>query len=159
MLSAGAKAPGFTLTDLSGQRHALAEILERGPVLLALFKISCPTCQLTLPYLDRIANTAEKPPGPLQVIGISQDDERGTHRFLKTYSVTMPMLLDREEDGYQTSNAFGITHVPSLFLVETDGTISLATSGFVKRDLEAIGRRAGVEPFHGEDHVPEWKAG
>jgi peroxiredoxin len=159
VLSAGAKAPGFTLADLSGKRHALGEILERGPVLLALYKIGCPTCQLTLPYLERIANASEKNAGRLQVIGISQDDERGTQRFLKTHSLTMPMLLDREEDGYQASNAYGITHVPSLFLVETDGTISLATSGFAKPDLEAIGRRAGVEPFHAEDHVPEWKAG
>ena len=153
MLSAGAKAPGFTLTDISGKKHTLGEMLERGPVLLALYKISCPTCQLTLPYLERMVT------GSLQVIGISQDDERGTHRFLKTHSLTIPALLDREEDRYQVSNAFGITHVPSLFLVETDGTISLATTGFVKRDLEAIGRRAGVEPFHAEDHVPEWKAG
>ena len=158
MLSAGAKAPGFTLTDLSGRKHTLSEILERGPVLLALYKISCPVCQLTMPYLERIA-AGSLHPGSLQVIGISQDDERGTHRFLKTQSLTMPTLLDREEDGYQLSNAFGITHVPSLFLVETDGTISLATNGFLKRDIEAIGRRAGVHPFHAEDHVPEWKAG
>ncbi len=159
MLSAGAKAPGFTLTDVSGKKHTLGEILERGPVLLVLYKTSCPTCQLTMPYLERMVNGPEKSPGSLQVIGISQDDERGTHRFLKTYSPTMPTLLDREEDGYRVSNAFGITHVPSLFLVETDGTISLATSGFVKLDLEAIGRRAGVAVFHAEDHVPEWKAG
>lgn len=159
MLSAGAKAPGFTLADVSGNKQTLGEILERGPVLLALYKISCPTCQLTMPYLERISKCLEKSPGSLQVIGISQDDERGTHRFLKTHSLTMPTLLDREEDGYQVSNAFGITHVPSLFLVERDGTISLATSGFVKRDLEAIGRRAGTQPFHAEDHVPEWKAG
>jgi peroxiredoxin len=159
LLSAGAKAPGFTLTDLAGNKQTLDQILERGPVLLALYKISCPTCQLTLPYLDRIANTPENNPGSLQVIGISQDDGRGTQRFVKTYSLTMPMLLDREEDGYPVSNAFGIAHVPSLFLVETDGTISLATNGFVKRHLESIGRRAGVEPFHAEDHVPEWKPG
>jgi peroxiredoxin len=153
VLSAGAKAPGFTLTDLSGKKHTLGEILERGPVLLALYKISCPVCQLTMPYLERIVA------GSLQVIGISQDDERGTNRFLKTHSLTMPALLDREEDGYRVSNAFGITHVPSLFLVETDGTISIASSGFVKRELEAIGRRAGFPVFHTEDHVPEWKAG
>jgi peroxiredoxin len=159
VLSVGAKAPGFTLTDLAGEKHTLGDILKHGPVLLALYKISCPVCQLTLPYLERIANPSQKNPGSLQVIGLSQDDERGTHRFLKTYSLTMPTLLDREEDGYQTSNAFGITHVPSLFLVETDGTISLASNGFLKRDIETIGRRAGVEPFHAEEHVPEWKAG
>jgi peroxiredoxin len=153
VLSAGAKAPGFTLTDISGRKHTLGEILERGPVLLAIYKISCPVCQLTMPYLERMVA------GSLQVVGVSQDDERGTQRFLKAHALTMPTLLDREEDGYRVSNAFGISHVPSLFLVETDGTISLARDGFVKRDLEAMGRRAGIAPFHAEDHVPEWKAG
>ncbi len=57
------------------------------------------------------------------------------------------------------SNAFGITNVPSLFLVEPDGVISLASQGFVKRDLEALGKRAGVEVFRQGEKVPEWKAG
>ena len=49
--------------------------------------------------------------------------------------------------------------MPSLFLVETDGTISLAGSGFRKAELEALGARAGVQVFRQEDNVPEWKAG
>jgi peroxiredoxin len=153
MLEAGAKAPSFTLSALSGEKQSLSEILARGPALLALYKISCPTCQTTFPFLDRIAK------GSLQVIGISQDDERGTIHFEKALRLSIPMLLDRERDGYLVSNAFGITHVPSLFLVEQDGTISLASVGFSKRDLEAIGQRAGVEPFLPDESVPEWKAG
>ncbi len=153
MLSAGAQAPSFDLTDLTGTRHSLTQILERGPALLALYKISCPTCQLTMPYLERLGKDS------LQIIGISQDDERATHRFVKTLGLSMPTLLDPEEAGYPVSNAFGITHVPSLFLVETDRRISLATSGFHKHDLEAIAHRAQSRLFLPDDHVPEWKAG
>ena len=153
MLSVGAIAPSFTLEDLDRKRHSLKSILESGPVLLALYKISCPVCQLTMPFLDRISS------GSLAIIGVSQDDERATRRFLKTYGIAMPTLLDREEDGYAVSNAFGITHVPTLFLVETDGTISHVVNGFNKREIEFIARRAGVEPFHADENVPEWKAG
>jgi peroxiredoxin len=158
MLSAGAKAPSFTLADLQGNQRSLMQVLERGPVLLAIYKISCPTCQLTMPYLQRI--TAASIANPLQVVAISQDGEIGTARFMETYGLSMPTLLDREEDGYAVSNAFGITHVPSLFLVEQDRTISLASAGFNRHDLEAIGQRAlGGSLFRQEDHVPEWKAG
>ncbi len=154
MLKAGAKAPSFTLDDMSGAKHALSSVLERGPALLVLYKVSCPVCQLTLPYLDRISQ------GSLQVIGISQDDERATARFQSTFGVAnMITLLDRDRDGYPVSNAFGIQHVPSLFLVEADGTVSLAAEGFVKRDLESIGKRAGIETFHVDEDVPAWKAG
>ena|SRR6266403_1780641 len=153
MLTAGAKAPDFSLQDSSGRKLALSDILARGPALLALYKISCPVCQLTAPYLERLSK------GSLQVIAISQDDARGTVRFQQTYGLTMPTLLDPEEAGYPVSNAFGITHVPSLFLVEPNGAISLASQGFTKRDLEQIGKRAGVEPFAPGDKVPEWKGG
>jgi peroxiredoxin len=154
MLAAGAKAPEFKLENLEGGEQRLSDILAHGPVLLALFKISCPVCQLALPYLDRAAKGSS-----LQLIAVSQNDERGTERFHKAYSITMPTLLDREERGYPVSNAFGIDSVPSLFLVEPDGVISLASAGFVKKDLEAIGRRGGVEMFRAEEKVPEWKAG
>jgi len=153
MLRAGATAPPFELDDVSGGKRTLPEILARGPVLLVFYKISCPVCQLTLPFLDRIGM------GTLQVIAISQDDERGTARFQNTYGVTLTTLLDRERDDYPASNAFGIAHVPSIFLVEQDGVISMAVEGFVKRELESIASRAGVPVFRPEEHVPEWKAG
>ena len=153
MLKAGAQAPQFMLEDLSGAKHSLAEMLARGPALVALYKGSCPVCQLTFPFLERISK------GSLQVVGISQDDERGTSKFQNNLSLTMPLLLDRESDGYEVSNAFDISHVPSIFLIEPDGKISTAVEGFVKRDLETIGTRAGVRVFGPDDHVPEWKAG
>jgi peroxiredoxin len=153
MLPPGSKAPPFTLHDLNGVPHALAEMLLRGPVLVALYKISCPVCQLTLPFLARLAGSA------LQILAISQDGAAATRRFQARFGVSLPTLLDRDEDGYPVSNAFGITHVPSLFLVEPDGTISLATEGFVKADIEAIGARAGIPPFHQDEVVPQWKAG
>ena len=153
MLETGCAAPAFTLDQMGGGRRSLDQILEQGAALVAFYKISCPVCQLTLPFLDRIAA------GSLQVIAISQDDEHGTSKFQQKYGVHLPTLLDRERDHYPASNSYGIAHVPSLFLIEKDGRISMAIDGFIKRDLESIGARAGVAPFHAGEHVPEWKAG
>lgn len=153
MIQAGTLAPPFELTAMSGEKTSLAKILERGAALLAFYKISCPVCQLTLPFLERLAA------GSLQIIAISQDDERGTAKFQEKFGVALPTLLDRESDDYPVSNAYEISHVPSLFLVEPDGRISLAVDGFVKRDLEAIGARAGLATFRDGENVPEWKAG
>ena len=105
-------------------------------MLLVLYKISCPVCQLTLPYLDRIAR------GSLQVIGISQDDERATARFQSNFGVTTADSARSRADGYPVEQR--VRHLrtcPSLFLVEPDGTISLAAEGFVKRELE-VARKA-----------------
>ena len=156
LAAAGAKAPLFRLTGLAGSAQSLQDILAAGPALLAFFKISCPVCQLTVPYLERLAaNNA----GRLQVIGISQDDASATRGFTQRFGLTFPTLLDLSSEDYPASNAYGITSVPTLFVIEPDGTISRSFAGFSKRDFEELGARAGVSPFGPEDHVPEWKAG
>jgi peroxiredoxin len=153
MLAAGDRAPAFSLLDLSGARYSLAELLRHGPALVTLYKVGCPVCQLTLPYLERISH------GGIQSVAISQDDAAATARFISAFGVSMLTLLDTYESGYTVSNAFGITHVPSLFLVETDGVISLAGSGFRKTELEALAARAGTPIFRPDENVPAWKAG
>jgi peroxiredoxin len=153
-VAAGSKAPLFRLTGPDGSAITLDKILARGPALLAFYKISCPVCQLTAPYLERLSAN-----NTLQVIGISQDDASATRGFANRFRLTFPMLLDLSNEDYPASNAYGITSVPSLFLVESDGTISRAFAGFSKRDFESIGARAGVTLFGPDDHVPEWKAG
>ena len=154
MLEAGMRAPSFELKSLDGGKKTLEDILAAGPALLAFYKVSCPVCQLTFPYLERMAAGKS-----LQIVGISQDDDSATQNFNQRFGVTFPTLLDQSKENYPASNAFGITSVPSLFLVEKDGGIAQAFSGFSKRDLEALGERAGVKLFRPEDNVPEWKAG
>jgi peroxiredoxin len=161
LVAAGAKAPSFRLAGLAGSRgldgsaRSLQEILAGGPALLAFFKISCPVCQLTVPYLERLAANN----GRVQVVGISQDDAGATRGFANRFGLTFPMLLDSPEDNYPASNAYGISSVPSLFVIEPDGIVSRSFAGFSKRDFEELGARAGISPFGPEDHVPEWKAG
>jgi peroxiredoxin len=154
MLEAGARAPSFRLKDLAGATVSLEELLLKGPALLAFYKVSCPVCQLTFPYLEQLAASSS-----IQIIGISQDDLSATQGFNQRFGITFSTLLDQAKESYPASNAFGITNVPTLFLVEPDGNIASASSGFSKRDLEALGARAGVVPFRADESVPEWKAG
>jgi peroxiredoxin len=153
MLAVGDKAPEFLLTKLDGGKQSLSDLLRQGPVLLAFFKVSCPVCQLAFPFLDRIGK------GSLPVVAISQDPESTTQRFHQTYGVSLPTLLDRNEDRYPASNSFGIQFVPTTFLVEPDGVISSVVEGFRKADLESIGLRSGIITFRATENVPAWKAG
>ena len=127
--------------------------IEGTPALLVFFKISCPTCQLTLPYLERMFQQG------IPVIGISQDDIEMTREFANALHLTFPMRVDERHDGYPASNAFRITTVPSMFLVEADFAISWASMGFVKREIEEFAAKRGVAPFRPGDRVPELKPG
>ncbi len=157
VLAAGAQAPDFQLRDLTGRLRTRSEISGGKPVLLAFFKVSCPTCQYAFPFLERIycGRTRQD----IAMYAISQDDAESTREFDGEFGITLPTLLDTEEEGYPASNAYGLSHVPSLFLVEPDGRISLAITGFDKNGMEELGRRLGKEPFEPGERVPEWKPG
>jgi peroxiredoxin len=154
MLKAGQPAPDFTLPDLEGRPHRLAELISRGPLLLAFYKVSCPTCQFTMPFLERASNS-----GRLAVRGVSQDNASATADFLKRYGLTLPTLLDPANEGYVASNAYKLTYVPTMYLVEPDGRIGWASSGFVRGELDEINRRFDARLFAPGEKLPERKPG
>ena len=154
LLDPGARAPDFHLPRSDGGTVALQEILANGPALIAFFKTTCPVCQLTLPFLARIHK-----PGTLPVYAVSQDGAEDTREFNREFGVAFPTLLDTERSGYAVSNAFGISTVPTTFLIERDGAISRVIEGWSKREIESLGGLAGAQVFRQGDNVPEWKAG
>jgi len=156
-LTAGQSAPNFRLEDLSGGERMLRDLLPSAPVLVAFFKVSCPTCQFTLPFLERIYRALED--GKRRIVAVSQDEARATREFHKEFGITMPTLLDQARHGYPASNAYGLAYVPSMFLVERDGTISWSLVGFNRKDLEALGQKLGVPVFQPGERVPEAKSG
>ena len=156
VLAAGEKAPEFELKDLTGQTFRLKEELARGPVLLAFFKVECPVCQFTFPFLERLHRNSG---GSLRFFGISQNNVRDTEEFNRDCGVSFPTLLDEARRGYPVSNAFGISVVPTAFLVEPDGTISWAMESFRKRELEELGARVGAAVFQPGERVPDYRPG
>lgn len=161
-LEADTLAPPFTLKDIEGKSYDLAAALKQGPVLLAFFKVTCPVCQFTFPFLERL-HQAIKGHAGVQLWGISQNDERDTHEFAREYGCTFPLLLD--EDGYPVSNHYGLTNVPTLFLVKPDGSIQLSSVGFVRQDIEAAAAEFSrlisqpVPVFLPGERIPDYKPG
>jgi peroxiredoxin len=138
---------------MNGVPHRLATALSRGPVVLVFFKVSCPTCQLTFPHIQRIFVSAGKD-WHAQLWAISQDDPEDTRRFARHHGVTFDMLID--EYPYDVSNAYGIVSVPTLFIVEQDGKISMSDNGFSKASLNQI---AGYDLFKPNDGLPATRPG
>ena len=155
MILPGNKAPDINLPDLDGMTFQLREALAQGPVVLAFFKISCPTCQMTFPYLQRLVDAQT---AGAQLIAISQDSEEDSREFQQRLGISMRTLIDARP-LYAASNAYGISSVPSLFVVECDGTISAAADGFNRAAIEDIGHLFGAVPFRETDHVPALRPG
>src|SRR5438067_11150777 len=109
VLEAEAVAPNVSLSTTDGQSFSLEQARKGAPVLLAFFKVGCPTCQYTFPYLERISKAYPK--NSLAVVGVSQDSKQDTLAFMKQFVVTFPVLLD-ETKKYPASNSYRLAHVP-----------------------------------------------
>ena len=154
LVEIGTPAAGFRVATLEGGEATLAGLTAEARVLLVFFKISCPVCQLSMPFLERLHAS-----GGLAVYGISQNDAESTREFTGYFKVTFPILLDSEDEGFPASNEFGISSVPTMFLVEPDGVISRVVEGWNRIDMEGLGVEAGFGLFREGDNVPAWKAG
>jgi len=140
-LPAGTKAPDFTLPDVSsgkdGGSFSLQAALQNGPSLPRSSRFP-----VLLPVHVPVSGT--HPPSArdtrITIVGISQDNQRDTAAFLKEYGVTFRTQLD-DPNGYAVSNAYGLTNVPSLFLIGQDGRIEVSSVGWVKQEVEDIHRK------------------
>ena len=149
----GKNAPAFTLPGLNGQKYSLTEALKKGPAVVTFFKISCPVCQFTLPFVDRVYETYGD--DKVTFWGISQDDARDTREFNEEFGVKFPALID--EDGYPVSNQYGLTNVPTVLLIGAGGKAVVSTTGFDKAALEKI--NAEVARYSGKPEKPLFRPG
>ncbi|HXZ13021.1 MAG TPA: TlpA disulfide reductase family protein [Candidatus Sulfotelmatobacter sp.] len=161
-LEAGKTAPEISLQGTNGQAISLAEALKKGPVVAAFFKVNCPVCQFTFPFLERMYESYGD--SKVTFLGISQNDPGETRAFNKEYGVKFPVLID--EAGYPASNQYGLTNVPTVFLISPGCKIQESSVGFAKADLERIAAEAArasgkpsVPLFKPGEVIPDYKPG
>jgi hypothetical protein len=158
VLSPGTQFPRVSLLDESGAPSAAAD----GETLYAVFKTTCPVCELTWPFLERIRQVAEG--GKLRVLAVSQDNAAKTRAFNERTGARLDTRYDPEP--WKASDALGMTTVPTLFRVSPDGTIAETVEGFDRKALEGLARRAASlagkplsELFRPGDNAPAFKPG
>jgi peroxiredoxin len=159
---AGQPAPNFSLQSLDGREFSLAASLKKGPVVLAFFKVSCPVCKFAFPFLERLFQRYGK--DDVTFLAVSQDETGASREFAKQFGVSFPVLVDAA--GFPASNAYGLTMVPTVFLIEPGGTVRVSSMGFVRADLEAIADALAdrqnltrTPVFASSESVPEVKPG
>ncbi|HEX8183502.1 MAG TPA: TlpA disulfide reductase family protein [Blastocatellia bacterium] len=160
MLQVNDKAPAFSLKRLDGNEWSL-DGATGGPTLLVFFETDCPTCRLTIPYLNRLAR--ELAASNARILGISQDAERPTIELAESLPISFPVALDH---GLEVSRLYEPVAVPALFLIDSHGTITESEIGFAKPALNSIAKKMaeslGVEPLiiaGPFDGAPESKPG
>jgi peroxiredoxin len=162
-LESGVRAPEMNLSSLGGTKFSLRDALKRGPVVAAFFKVSCPVCQFTFPYLERMFKAYGKS-GKFTLVGVSQDGAADTRAFNSEFGLTFPAALD--EKGYPVSKAYGLTNVPTIFLISREGEIESSSVGWSKPEMEQLNQKLAqmsgqpvVRIFAPGEQIPDYKPG
>jgi len=157
-LKEGIEAPDFRMKDQDGKEWSLSGL--EGYRFLIFYKVTCPTCQLTLPFIEKLYRWyGDK----IHIFGVIQDPEDKAKEFMKNYGLTFPQLIDAPD--YPTSIKYDVQVVPTYYLIDPQGRIILSRESFVKKELEELNERlagiAGkeVNPLFEDVSVPAFKAG
>ncbi len=154
-IDAGSPAPGLNepFTDADGQSHNIADALQRGPVVLGIYRSSCQASKTMFPMLQRLhQRDGER---GLSVYGVSQDSPNVTRSFARRYGITFPILI--EGDDFPLSNRFDIFATPTVYLLRGDGTVASSIMGFFRDQVNefatTVASELGVtsEPIIAED--------
>jgi thiol-disulfide isomerase/thioredoxin len=157
-LEPGTPFPSIPLTDAKGASFAPTP----GNTLYVVFKTTCPTCELTWPYLERLRQTTE--PSGLRIVAVSQDDPRKTSAYNARLGSRVETAFDREP--WPASDRLGVTNVPTFFRVNPDGSIAETVVGFARDRMEGFARSAAeaagkpyTKLFRAGDSAPASKPG
>jgi len=132
-LPKGVKAPVFSLPDLNGVQHSLAE--WRGKrVLLVFFDPNCTFSRRLLPYL--VALGSDVVPGRPQPVVISMGSIEENRTMFDAAGAGFPVLL---QQSTEVAGAYKVDGTPMSYLIDADGT----TADDIAVGIQAILIQAG----------------
>ncbi len=160
ILSAGQSAPPFSLSGIDGKSYTLNQNGAR-LTLAVFFKTTCPTCQASWPYIDKLHRTYHA--AGLAVWGISQDRREASKEFVTARGGAFPVLVDSD---WRVSRLYDPQFVPTFFLIDSTGQIIETAVALDKARLnhlsQIIAGRLGVPAAiiaPPDDGVPAFKPG
>lgn len=150
---AESKAPAFALKNLDGREVTLAERLEEGPVIVDFWATWCKPCIKGFPETQRIFDNYRD--CGLSVFAVSIDGPRSTSRvgaLIKSKGNTFDVLLDPSQE---VARKFHVTSVPRTVLIDTDGNIVWAVTGYRPTNHEKLAKAVAALFPEGCEKKPE----
>lgn len=135
--------PEFATTNVDGKRIVKADVLGKGPVLVAFWAVWCKPCRKELKAYSEMYEKYSKE--GLQILAISIDGARGTaqvQKRVKEEKYPFTVLLDPDNE---IQKRFGVESVPTMFLCDQTGKILYQHTGYQPGDEKKVEELLQVE--------------
>lgn len=132
-LSAGTKAPDFTLKDLKGKDFKLSSCFAKPGkvVVLDIWATWCPPCRRSIPHLMDIHERYSKK--GVVVLGVALDKDKQTVvDFVKQMKMKYKVLHDPQ--GRTIGELYKVRSIPQIYVIDRKGVIKNVHVGFSGED-------------------------
>lgn len=111
LIEEGAKAPRFTLSDQNGEKHALKDHLEDGPVVVYFYPKD-DTSGCTKEACDFRDNLRAFERAGCTVLGVSPQGVDSKEKFANKHDLNFPLLAD---EGSKVCEKYGVWREKSMY--------------------------------------------
>jgi peroxiredoxin len=138
----GKPAPDFTLYTLEGQKVSLADYHGKKKVVISFWASWCGPCRMEMPALRDFYKKNENHQDEFEMLAIDVDDDDpgDAEEAAKSVSLPFPVLLDR---AGKAGRAYGVDAIPAMFIVDEQGKVTYAHTGFDQTMEYMLGMRLG----------------
>ena len=148
LIASGDTAPPIPGADLGGTPRAVF-----------FYKVTCPVCQMAAPKASALEAAY-----PGSVLGVGEDPPEKLAQFATTFGMDVPTVPD--EEPFAASDAYGISAVPTLFLVGADGVVEDVVQSWDRAGYNRVSARLAeltgspyVEISGADDGLPAFRPG
>ncbi|PYZ98475.1 alkyl hydroperoxide reductase [Alteribacter lacisalsi] len=118
LVDAGDQAPDFALEDTEGNTVHLDELKGQG-VYLTFWATYCNYCRDKMEYLKEHHEDYKE--RGVEIVAVNVDEPSvSVQRFIDRHNVPYANVIDR---GMRVSNAYGVRHLPAVYLIDESGTV------------------------------------
>ena len=134
-LETGETAPKFANPDTAGRHTFSSAVLGQGPVILDFFATDCVPCMKELPELEALYEQFKD--RRLRVVVFATDPTGAA--IVKPFFDARPTPLTILIDRYRvTTERFGVTEIPTVFLIDRAGEVLVKGIGYRHEVIEEM---------------------
>ena len=129
------QVPEFSFTNKDGKSIKLSDYKGK-VILINFFATWCGPCMKEMPFIQKDLWEKLKNNDKFIILSFGRDhSQEEVNKFIETKKFTFPIFADKRKSIY---NLFATKYIPRNYLIDSNGTVIYASTGFTTDDFAKL---------------------